>query len=231
MKKFFDKPYNWFMERYIWYKYRNRPYLEFYKALMEYRTPRGYKDAVGGNWDKIGQLQFERLIEHGMKPEDKLFDFGCGALRGGIHSIKYLNGGNYTGNDISVEILKAAKQNIEKEGLRGKNPFLYQTTDLDFGEVIGNKYDFIMAQSVLSHMPPEDIDTLFKNIVKIMHKNTIFLATFFLSDDSEIQPSPTYKNYAYPLEWMIQTGKKYNLNIDLADKDSKQKLMKITLSA
>lgn len=229
MTTYIDKAYNWFMERFIWLRYKNRPYLEYYRALMEYRTKRDPVAAVGGNWDKMGLLQFERLQKYGMKPHHTLFDFGCGTLRGGIHAIRYLDTGHYTGNDISNAILESAQQIIEKENLAAKNPKLILTKDIEFSEVAGNTYDYMMAQSVLSHMPPEDIERLFKNVKKIMHKDTIFLATFFLSENEKITPSLTMKNYSYPYQWIKKTAAEAGLDAEMVDKESKQKLLKITL--
>ena len=50
----------------------------------------GHRTYVGGLWDELGLLQFQFLLEMGLKPSDCLFDIGCGSLRGGRHFIKYL---------------------------------------------------------------------------------------------------------------------------------------------
>ena len=45
---------------------------------------REYRDYVGGNWEMMGQRQFDFMIEHGLKPAHYLLDVGCGALRPAI---------------------------------------------------------------------------------------------------------------------------------------------------
>lgn len=45
-----------------------------------------HRGAVGGMWDQIGKLQFEFMVKHGLKPEHKFLDIGCGSLRGGATS-------------------------------------------------------------------------------------------------------------------------------------------------
>ena len=56
----------------------------------------GHRAFVGGDgdyWDKIGELQFQYLLERGLKPSDTLVDVACGALRGGVHFARRANGG------------------------------------------------------------------------------------------------------------------------------------------
>lgn len=217
-------------ERVLWLKYKNRPYIEYYRAVMKIRTAQDPKTATGGGWNSTGEMQLDRLKRYGMKPEHTLFDFGCGTLRGGRHLIAYLNEGNYAGNDISAEILEEAKKLLREEGLEHKKPRLFYTNDLSFNEVTGEKFDYIHAQSVLSHMPPEDIEELFKNVHKIMHKDTQFLATFFLSTTGKIYPGNVMKNFFFPIAWMQETGAKHGLAVELVETDRKQKLMRITLA-
>lgn len=198
---------------------------------MEDRTAHNPKTATGGGWDKTGPMQLDRLKKYGMKPEDKLFDFGCGTLRGGQHIIKYLDTGNYFGTDISLDILEEAKKLLKSKDLDSKKPSLYFTNDNEFEEVKDHKFDYLHAQSVLSHMPPEDIEILFKNIPKIMHRDSKFLATFFLSRDGSIYPGNNHQNYSYPLTWIKETGDKHGLDVDMIEDDKKQKLLMITLKS
>jgi cyclopropane fatty-acyl-phospholipid synthase-like methyltransferase len=197
---------------------------------MARRTRRNPKTAIGGGWDSTGEMQFERLLRYGMKPRHRLFDIGCGSLRGGRFFIEYLDNGNYTGNDISPDILDAARKHLKEWGFAEKKPRLFLTNDTTFSEVNGETFDYIHAQSVLSHMPPEDIESLFKNVKKIMRKDTQFFASFFLSRNNRIYPGNNRKNFSYPLEWMETTGRKHGLAVELVETDRKQKLMRITLT-
>ena len=52
-----------------------------------------HREYVGGMWESIGRLQFDFLINQGMKPESILLDIACGCLRLGVHAIPYLNKG------------------------------------------------------------------------------------------------------------------------------------------
>lgn len=227
LKYYIDSLYELFMRL----RYRNKPYIEYYRAVMKRRTKQDPMTATGGrhdNWNSVGKMQLERLQRYGLKPHHTVFDLGCGTLRGGRHVIGYLNTGNYAGNDISQEILDEAAKLLERENLQGKKPRLFFTNDVSFNEVAGEKFDFIHAQSVLSHMPPEDIETLYQNVVNIMHKDSQFLASFFLSTNGTIYPGNISKNFYYPIEWMQKTAAKSGLNVEMVETDSKQKLMRIT---
>lgn len=210
----------------LWLRYRNRPYIEFYRAVMKYHTATNPKDATGGgDWEKSATHQFERLKRYGLTPDSTLFELGCGQLRGGRLMIDYLNPGNYSGNDISPDIIVEAKKVLREEGLEDKDVSLFVTNDLSFSEVSGKTFDFIHAQSVLSHMPPEDVEELFKNLSNIMHAGSVFLASFFVSKDDTIYPFVDYKNFAFPMNWIEEKCQTHGLVATFDEPQMKQKLM------
>ena len=43
----------------------------------------GHRNTIGGNWNEMGKLQNNLLLEQGLKPHQILMDIGCGSLRGG----------------------------------------------------------------------------------------------------------------------------------------------------
>lgn len=61
-------------------------------------------------WDELGKLQFDLLVQQGLKPQHFLLDVGCGSLRGGVHFIRYLEPGHYFGVDESRELLDAGRR-------------------------------------------------------------------------------------------------------------------------
>jgi ubiquinone/menaquinone biosynthesis C-methylase UbiE len=137
-----------------------------------------HKDAVGGMWEEIGKLQFNFLLEKGLKPEHYLLDVGCGSLRGGIHFIGYLEPDHYFGTDISKELLDAGKDELEKLGLSCKNPVLANDGDFDFRS-LHREFDFALAQSVFTHLPLNSIIKCIMNMEKALVRGGRFYATFF----------------------------------------------------
>ncbi|EED31018.1 Methyltransferase domain family protein [gamma proteobacterium NOR5-3] len=139
-----------------------------------------HREAVGGLWQHIGELQLEVLKSIGLKKSSTLLDVGCGSLRGGCHFVEYLEPGNYFGIDINEslinagydkELTTAAKQKLPRENL--------QVTK-DFRMDMWNKqFDFAVAISVFTHMPMNDIRLCLAQLEKQLLPGGKFCATFF----------------------------------------------------
>ncbi|MFP7736361.1 class I SAM-dependent methyltransferase [Priestia aryabhattai] len=141
-----------------------------------------HREVVGGLWEEIGKLQFDFLVSKGLKPEYSLLDVGCGALRGGIPFINYLNKGNYYGIDINQYLIEAGKRELEKAGLLDKQPNFLVNEGFQF-DLFSRKFDFAIAQSVFTHLPLNVIHRCLVNIEKSLKKGGKFFVTFFESDD------------------------------------------------
>ena len=210
------------------FRYRNRPYLEYYRAVMKDRARRDPKDAVGGRWEIGSKGQIELLRRYGLKPHHTLLDVGCGSLRGGLNAIRYLEKGNYTGIDISEEILEAGRGFLLEAGLSDKCPTILCTDNLEFKEVAGRSFDYLIAVSVLTHMPSEDIETLFANLDAVMGEKSVFLATVFLSKAGNTYETVLRRNFFYPYEWFREVGARYGFSVQRDSKgDAKQNLLVI----
>ncbi|MFQ5999445.1 MAG: class I SAM-dependent methyltransferase [Candidatus Bathyarchaeia archaeon] len=210
-------------------KYSRRPYKEFYAAWVNYQAKIDPKRAVGGMWEEIGKLQFGFLLKNGLMPNHKLLDLGCGSLRGGIYFIRYLDRGNYFGMDISEEILKAAKKILRENFLEDKNPTLIHNTDLSFKELQGKKFDYIIAQSVFTHMPLCDIKECFQNVGRILKKDGVFFATFY--ESLAIKTTTRGLAFHYPLKILTKLANEYNLKIEKLENyvhPRGQKMLKIS---
>jgi SAM-dependent methyltransferase len=86
-----------------------------------------HRNIVGGMWEEIGRLQFDFLVEKGLKTDCYFLDVGCGSLRGGVHFIRYLEPGHYFGIDKSKELLDAGRNvELKRYNLLEQNPILIQ---------------------------------------------------------------------------------------------------------
>jgi len=179
--------------------YRDRPYHEFYAAVMNERIRVDPRYAVGGLWEEIGRLQFEYLVAKGLEPGHRLLDFGCGSLRGGLHFIGYLDPGNYTGVDISAEALAIGEVFLAESGLDDRQPELIRIGGLDLAELDGRCFDYLLAHSVLTHMPPTDIGALFRSIRRVMVPESRFFATYF-DGGGRYHVSADHLDFHYPFD-------------------------------
>lgn len=142
-----------------------------------------HRDFVGGMWEQVGTLQFEFLVRQGLSPDSFLLDIGCGALRGGIHFIRYLNAGNYFGIDINQSLVDAGSQELRDAGLQDKNPTILVDELFRF-DSMRDRYDYLIAQSVFTHLPMNHIVRCLVQARRVMHEKSILFATFFKADES-----------------------------------------------
>ena len=213
------------------FKYRNKPYFYYYREVVNKRAIRDPQEAVGGLWETNGEIQLERLKKYGLEPHHTLLDIGCGSLRGGRHLIGFLNKGNYTGVDISEDVLEAGRSVLKEYNLEEKRPALIITSDLTLDCLKGETFDYIHAQSVLSHMPQEDIEEYFSNLYKVMKKDSQFFASFFESKNDEYHSIYRKQDFFYPFSMIEDMARKYGLKVEKVDdarEGRKQQLMRIT---
>jgi SAM-dependent methyltransferase len=72
-------------------------------------------------WLALGKMQFDYLVEHGLRPEHRMLEIGCGNLRAAGDSSLTRSGSHY-GIDISPDILFAAQQVLVERGFRRSCP-------------------------------------------------------------------------------------------------------------
>jgi SAM-dependent methyltransferase len=177
--------------------YRRRSYLDAYAAHTDLRVERDPQFAIGGAWEELGQHQFDFLVRIGLAPRHTLLDIGCGTLRGGRHFIRYLDAGNYTGMDISAKAVAYGRRLVEQEGLSEKEPRLLVSTskDLRFREFEGETFDYLLAQSVFTHLRPEHIEECFEHVGQIMKSTSAFFFTFTEAEEFD---QTGLKDFCYP---------------------------------
>jgi hypothetical protein len=148
-----------------------------------------HRHFAGGQWDEIGRLQFDFMVSHGLAPGSTLLDVGCGALRGGVHFVGYLDDGKYYGIDINKGMLKAGEQELHGAGL-DKTVHLHRTEDFD-ASGFGVQFDFGISVSLLTHLCANQIVYCFAQMRRVMHARSRFYFTFF-----EVPELPIPDSYA-----------------------------------
>lgn len=142
------------------------------------KKPNWHRAVVGGRWEEMGRLQFAFLREHGLEPDHRFLDVGCGALRGGLHFVSYLEPGRYYGIDREQRLLDAGKTELAQADLQDRRPTLARIDDFGF-ERLGQTFDFALAQSVFSHLPVNMITRCLVNMNRVLGPGGVFYATFF----------------------------------------------------
>lgn len=198
--------------------YKEKEYLEAYSKHTDLRVEADPELAIGGMWEEVGKLQFEFLIKMNLQPHHKMLDLGCGTLRGGQHFIKYLHPANYYGIDISPKAISSAKQLVQQEGLSNKKPHLLvsEKKNLKFREFSGETFDYILAQSVFTHLKPEHIKECFEHIGSIMHQTSVFYFTYFKGEEYE---QTGLKDFCYPFSFFESLAEQYGFKLQDYSKD------------
>jgi len=137
-------------------------------------------------WKVQRRFQFEFLTAHGLSPESRLLDIGCGTLRGGIPLIEYLQPGGYVGVEARAEALVQARKELSGAGLEGKRPTLICAED-PAQVSLRERVDVAWAFSVLFHMRDEIVDACFGLVARELADDGVFYANVGLSEQREQQ--------------------------------------------
>lgn len=190
---------------------------EAFERWIDYRIQiHGARAAVGGFDMGIGELQLKFLKQEGMEAEHTFLDVGCGSLRGGRYFIDYLEEGNYTGMDINESIILEGKSIVDEDLLVEKDPTFLVNDDLQFDEFEGT-FDYILALSVLTHLPRADIVECLANAHKVMDSGSRFYFTYF---DPQVKDyTGDLKSFSYSRGTLAQMANENGLAINFVDPD------------
>ncbi|MFF5210026.1 class I SAM-dependent DNA methyltransferase [Streptosporangium sp. NPDC000396] len=223
------------LTRDAWLRLSTRDHVGYYRAVMKSDTARSSEAAVGSKshkrWLVLGQMQFDYLTRHGLKPEHRMLEIGCGNLRAGRLFINYLDTGNYYGIDISPDILLSAQDVLVSHGLRDKLPHLTMVKNLRFDFLPDEMFDVVHAHSVFSHSPLHVIEECFQHIGRIMRPGGWFDFTFDRTEGKEHQV--LREDFYYRTETLVALAEKHGLHAVFMDDwellPHKQSKIRVTL--
>lgn len=159
-------------------------------------------------------LQMGLLAALGLEETDQVLDFGCGSLRLGRSLIPFLRRGGYHGVDPNMWLMD--------DGLRAETGVELATVkapafsgDANFDcRVFGTRYDFIMAQSIITHSGPAQTARLFQTAGEALAEDGIVLLSYIRAESGAPLPEAdwTYPaNVAYPDDWLTETARSAGL--------------------
>lgn len=203
-----------------WLRARAPDHLAYYRAVMRSdiaaKSPDG---AVGSRsherWLRLGKLQFDYLVGHGLAPSDRMLEIGCGNLRAGWRFIRYLDTGNYYGIDVSPDILLAAQDTLARYELQAKLPHLTPVRDLTLAFLPDGYFDVVHAHSVFSHSPIEVVDECLAHVGRVLRPDGFFDFTF----DRTVGPEHHVlrENFYYRTETLVAVARRHGLDARLMD--------------
>jgi SAM-dependent methyltransferase len=133
------------------------------------------------------------LIDHGLGPESKILDVGCGAggLASALHSF-IRPGGSYAGFDISRQCIRFCRK-----AFRDDSRFTFQLVDArnnsynPKGTVLASQlrfpyadksFDYAALFSVFTHMVTDEIRHYLTEVRRVLKEDGKCVATFFVWD-------------------------------------------------
>jgi SAM-dependent methyltransferase len=195
---------------------------------------RGYRSYIGGadpeRWYSIGRLQYHFLCANGLSPSSKFLDVGCGSLRLGQFVIPFLNTGNYYGLEPEELLVQCGIQHeINPEVVRIKKPKFSHNYNFDFDSL--DYFDYSIANSILTHLTPDDIRMCFSKLKKKTRPASVFYFTFFEGQSSTNQFSESHANrdWRYAFEEIVSFAEGWDLDyIGDWNHPNHQKIVKAT---
>jgi predicted TPR repeat methyltransferase len=162
-----------------------------------------YRSFVGpeDKYDLIGAHQFNLLTFYGLREHHTLLDIGCGSLRAGRLFMPYLLPGKYFGTEAEKWIVEdGIKNNIGNDMLQIKKPTFSYDKSFNLSK-LNKKFDFILAQSVFSHISSNQIEKCLFEANEVMMPHSIFFASFKEGNENYEGEDPIYpETVAYTLD-------------------------------
>jgi SAM-dependent methyltransferase len=168
-----------------------------------------YRAYVGppGRYGLLGLLQMNLLTALGLEETDTVLDFGCGSLRLGRCLIPFLLRGKYYGIEPHDWLIQDGFTHETGGQLRTLKAPLFSNDDTFDCSVFDVEFDFIMAQSIITHSGPKQTANLIRTAAQSLKQDGLFLFSFILGEDDTPLPEAdwTYPfNVPYPKPWLDQ---------------------------
>jgi hypothetical protein len=129
-------------------------------------------------YDYLAAVQFEFMYRLGLREQHSLLDVGCGSVRGGRLFIPYLLPGNYFGIETESWPIEAGiEHELGASILEVKAPSFLIDSDFTC-TAFGRTFDYILAHSVLTHVPLEQVRRCLAEVRRCMTNESVFAATY-----------------------------------------------------
>lgn len=165
--------------------------------------PLRLRDVGGGDFRKIGEDLAALLVRHGLKPEHRVLDIGCGVGRVALPLTRHITTGTYDGFDIVKRWIRWCRRHITPAhpNFRFTHANVYNSHYNRRGVPASQfrfpyedaSFDFVFATSVFTHLGPAAARNYLRESHRVLRPGGTFLGTFFLIDDDLTNPALDFK--------------------------------------
>jgi hypothetical protein len=132
-----------------------------------------------GDFERIGRLGFQVLLQEGLQPSSRVLDVGCGALRLGYWLMRFLDPDCYLGIEPQQSMREAGLRHlIEPEVVERARPRFSSNDDFDFS-VFDERLDFVYARSIWTHASKPQIRSMLASFGSTPSPGAVFLASYY----------------------------------------------------
>ena len=125
-----------------------------------------------------GRAQLVRLLDHGLTPESRVLDIGCGCLRVAYWLIRFLDSDCYCGIEPASQRVACGKRYLFASGeLERKRPRFDFNAQFD-SSVFATTFDFFLAGSIWTHASKRHVETTLDSFQRDTVPTGVFLASY-----------------------------------------------------
>jgi cyclopropane fatty-acyl-phospholipid synthase-like methyltransferase len=145
----------------------------------------GFLGVPRETFEEAGRAQLVRLLQHGLQPESKVLDIGCGCLRAAYWLIRFLDPECYCGIEPARERVELGRRYLFSTGeMESRRPRFDFNSAFDLS-VFSTRFDFVLAYSIWTHCGKPHIETILDGFLYNSAPDGVFLASYLPAATAE----------------------------------------------
>jgi len=116
----------------------------------------------------LGRTFHDYVVSLGLRPGERLLDYGCGPMRAGVHFAKYLGPGHYVGADTSRSMLRRGEFVMTSSDIARKDFHAVRILTAELEELEYFTFDWIVCYSSLQYLSDRDFETTIRAFRRIL---------------------------------------------------------------
>ncbi len=132
-----------------------------------------------------GRAQFVRLLMHGLAPESKVLEIGCGCLRVAYWLVRFLDSDCYCGIEPAHQRIEYGQRYLfSTQELQLKRP-RFDFNDQFLSSPFATQFDYFLAGSIWTHCSKAQIETTLDEFQRDSSPVGVFLTSYLPANTSE----------------------------------------------